>query len=241
MIQLSPRLAAIAKEINPGETMADIGTDHGFLPLFLWEQGICPHVIMTDAAEGPLQKAEGNCRERWPDTKFDLRLGDGLQVLQPAEVDVIVLAGMGGILMTQILEAEIEKSWSFRRMILQPRNNIGMLRHWLYDHCFSISREQLVREGRFICEILTVVPVEKASLRSLDGDCIEYQYPRRLLEFIGPLTEEYLETRLQTEERILLQMEEGGQDRKTLRRQKNRVIYMQDLLRDARKILECKT
>ncbi|MDY3240551.1 MAG: class I SAM-dependent methyltransferase [Anaerovoracaceae bacterium] len=238
MIQLTPRLAAIANEVVPGETVADIGTDHGFLPAALWEQGISPHVILADVNEGPLNKAKENCASRYPEEPFDFRLGDGLQVLKPGEVDVITIAGMGGILMTEILENDLEKSWSFHRLILQPRNNIGKLRHWLYDHCFSITNEQLVREGRFICEILTVVPVEKASLLSLDADSIEYQYPRRLLEFIGPLTEEYLETRLKTEEMIFESMEAGGQDWKTLRGQKNRVCYLQDLLRDAKKILE---
>lgn len=233
MIQLTPRLAAIAKEIKPGETLADIGTDHGFLPIALWEQRICPHVILTDVNEGPLYRAEENCRQRYPEQRFDLRLGNGLQVLEPSEVDVVTIAGMGGILMTEILGEDLEKSWSFKRLILQPRNNIGLLRHWLYDHCFSITGEQLVREGRFICEVLTVVPIEKASLLSLGSDCIEWQYPRRLLEFIGPLTKEYLTDRLELEEKILLSMESGGQDALTLRRQRNRVLYMRDLLRDA--------
>lgn len=238
MIQLTPRLAAIANEVVPGETLADIGTDHGFLPAALWEQGICPRVILADVNEGPLNKARENCASRYPKEAFDFRLGDGLQVLQPGEVDVVAIAGMGGILMTEILEKDLEKSWSFQRLILQPRNNVGKLRHWLYDHCFSITKEQLVREGRFFCEILTVVPVEKASLLSLDADSIEYQYPRRLLEFVGPLTEEYLKTRLETEEKIYTSMKAGGQDWRKLRRQKNRVCYLQDLLRDARKILE---
>lgn len=233
MIQLTPRLAAIAKEINPGETMADIGTDHGFLPVSLWQQGICPHVILTDVNEGPLHKAEENCRQRFPELRFDLRRGNGLQVLEPSEVDVVTIAGMGGILMTEILGEDLEKSRSFKRLILQPRNNIGLLRHWLYDHCFSITDEQLVREGRFICEVLTVVPIEKASLLSLGPDCIEWQYPRRLLEFTGPLMEEYLTGKLELEEKILSSMESGGQDALTLRRQRNRVLYMRDLLRDA--------
>ena len=74
-MKLTPRLQKIADEIKPGETMADIGTDHGFLPLFLWEQGISPQVIMADISKGSLDKAAENCRLLAPDTDFDLRTG----------------------------------------------------------------------------------------------------------------------------------------------------------------------
>lgn len=237
MIQLTPRLAAIANEIKKGETMADIGTDHGFLPVALWEQGICPHVIMADVNQGPLDRAKSNAAMSHPGVEFDCRLGDGLKVIEPGEVDAVAIAGMGGILMTEILEVNLEKSWSYKKLILQPRNNVGYLRHWLYNHCFSISNEQLVREGRFICEILTVVPIEKAAIRTLEADRIEYQYPRRLLEFLNPLTEEYVEMKLDLEEKIYQSMVAGEQDWETLRTQKSRIHYMKDLLRDVRKAL----
>ena len=97
-MKLTPRLQTIADEINPGETMADIGTDHGFLPVYLWENKISPNVIMADISAGSLAKAEENCRAFFPDREFDLRLGNGLEILQPGEVDAVVMAGMGGIL-----------------------------------------------------------------------------------------------------------------------------------------------
>ena len=82
MIKLSDRLQLIAKEVNNGETVADIGTDHGFLPMYLWEQGISPKVIMADVSQGSLKKAQQNCNELYPDNTFDLRLGNGIQVLK---------------------------------------------------------------------------------------------------------------------------------------------------------------
>ena len=172
MIKLTPRLKTIADEIEKGETMADIGTDHGFLPLYLWEMGVCPHVIMADISKGSLSKAEENCRSLHPDTAFDLRLGSGIEVLDTGEVEAVVIAGMGGILMTGILGADIEKSWSFKKLVLQPRNRIGQLRWWLYNNGFCISNEKLVREGKYICEVLTVVPREIAVTGDLGPDDI---------------------------------------------------------------------
>ena len=79
MIKLSERLMAIAGEIDSGQRVLDIGTDHGYLAIFLWENGICPNVIMSDISKGSLKKAEDNCSRFYPDKKFDLRLGSVLK------------------------------------------------------------------------------------------------------------------------------------------------------------------
>ena len=238
MIQLTPRLAAIANEIKKGETMADIGTDHGFLPVALWEQGICPKVILADVNQGPLDRAKSNAAASHPGVDFDCRLGDGLKVIEPGEVDVIAIAGMGGTLMTEILGEDIEKTWSYKKLILQPRKDIGELRHWIYNNCMSISNEQLVREGRYIWPVLTVVPIEKACLGDLGPERIEWEYPRRLLDFLNPLTEEYLGMKLKLEEEILQNMESGEQTGSAMRNQRNRVRYIKELIRDVKKELD---
>ncbi|MBR4861505.1 MAG: SAM-dependent methyltransferase [Firmicutes bacterium] len=238
MIQLTPRLAAIANEIEKGETMADIGTDHGFLPVALWEQGVCPKVILADVNQGPLDRAKSNGAESHPGVEFDCRLGDGLKVIEPGEVDVIVIAGMGGTLMTEILGEDIEKTWSYKKLVLQPRKDIGELRHWIYNNCMSISNEKLVREGRYIWPILTVVPIEKACLGDLGPERIEWEYPRRLLDFLNPLTEEYLGMKLKLEEEILENMEKGEQTGPAMQNQKNRVRYIKELIRDVKKALD---
>ena len=232
MIKLTPRLKTIADEIEKGETMADIGTDHGFLPLYLWEMGVCPHVIMADISKGSLSKAEENCRSLHPDTDFDLRLGSGIEVLDTGEVEAVVIAGMGGILMTGILGADIEKSWSFKKLVLQPRNRIGQLRWWLYNNGFCISNEKLVREGKYICEVLTVVPREIAVTGDLGPDDIEYEFPHKLIDFKNELTEEYLNKKLDLEKLILKSMSQGRQEEPArLRRQNYRVEYLEYLLR----------
>ena len=232
MIKLTPRLKTIADEIEKGETMADIGTDHGFLPVYLWEAGICPKVIMADISRGSLSKAEDNCRRLHPCADFDLRLGSGLEVLESGEVDVVAVAGMGGILMTEIFGADIQKAHSFKKLVLQPRNRIGHLRWWLYNNGFSIVNEKLVREGKFICEVLTAVPREVAVPGDLGPDDIEYEFPHKLVDFRNELTEEYLERKLNLEKQILSSMGKGRfEETEKLRRQNYRVEYLENLLR----------
>ena len=231
-MKLTPRLQKIADEIKPGETMADIGTDHGFLPLFLWEQGISPQVIMADISKGSLDKAAENCRLLAPDTDFDLRLGSGLEVLAPGEVDTVVMAGIGGNLICELLGKDLQKSWSFSKYILQPRRHIGRLRFWLYDNGFSITNEQLVREGKFICEVLTVVPKEVAMTRQMNAEDIEYEFPLSLVRFRNDLTAEYLQGKLRLEREILESMKMGSLTTpKELQKQEYRVYYLTTLLR----------
>ena len=224
-MKLTPRLQKIADEIKPGETMADIGTDHGFLPLFLWEQGISPQVIMADISKGSLDKAAENCRLLAPDTDFDLRLGSG-------EVDTVVMAGIGGNLICELLGKDLQKSWSFPKYILQPRRHIGRLRFWLYDNGFSITNEQLVREGKFICEVLTVIPKEVAMTRQMNAEDIEYEFPLSLVRFRNDLTAEYLQGKLRLEREILESMKMGSLTTpKELQKQEYRVYYLTTLLR----------
>ena len=231
MVKLTPRLQKIADEIKAGETMADIGTDHGFLPIYLWEQGICGHVIMADISRGSLDKARDNCRMLHPEQDFDLRLGSGIEVLENGEVDAVAIAGMGGILMTEILGTDLTKAHSFRRLILQPRNHVGRLRYWLLNNGFKIVNEQLVREGKFICEILTVEPKEVAVSLNQGEDDIEYEYPLSLIKFKNELTEEYLQRKLHLENQILRSMAMGSQTTEAqLSRSRYRIEYLQYLL-----------
>ena len=97
-MRLSRRLETILSMVPPGLSTADIGTDHGLVAAELISRGICPRVIATDLREGPLSAARALVKERGLQEKIDLRLGDGLAPLEPGEVQVILMAGMGGAL-----------------------------------------------------------------------------------------------------------------------------------------------
>lgn len=202
--KMTPRLMAIASQVSKGETAADIGTDHGYLPLYLWSSGICPKVIMGDVSPGSLDKARLSCIEYFPEEDFDLRLGDGLDILEEGEVDTVIMAGIGGMLMADIMAWDMKKTVSFRKYILQPRNNPGYLRKWLDVNGFKIVKEQLVRERKFLCEIFTAISPDEPSNPHSQFDKIEscWQYPDILVEDSNSLTEEYLKFHLQKEEKI---------------------------------------
>jgi tRNA (adenine22-N1)-methyltransferase len=205
-MKLSDRLQVMADLINPGETVADIGTDHGFLPIYLTEQGISPHVILTDISQGSLAKARGNCLSHDPERAWDLRIGDGLAVLSPGEVDMVVIAGMGGLLIADMIEQDLALSRSFSGFILQPRNNIGRLRYRLQAAGLHIERECLVQERKRICEILLVRPdkaLSTGNFTAYEESPEQYEFPGSLVAQAGPLTREYLERALQKQLRNL--------------------------------------
>ncbi|MDD7347410.1 MAG: class I SAM-dependent methyltransferase [Clostridiales bacterium] len=190
---LSERLKTIADLIPYEETMADIGTDHGFLPVYLIETGRSPNAIATDISEGSLQKAIDFAKGKKLDNMLSTRRGDGLDVIGKAEVDNVIIAGMGGILISDILGKDIEKAKSFKRLILQPRSKIGFLRKWLRDHNFTVERETLVKELDKICEIIVAIPYEE----------FHDEFPFSIVNSSNKYTLEYLETHLKKNTMIL--------------------------------------
>src|SRR5690625_721763 len=119
-MKLSSRLEAVAGEIPFGATIADIGTDHAHLPCYTCLYGMAEWAIAGDLAEGSLQAAHDCVNAYCLEEKVNVRRGDGLEVVKPDEVDVIVIAGMGGRLMSDILEAGHQKLAGVSKLILQP-------------------------------------------------------------------------------------------------------------------------
>ena len=230
---LTERLAAIANEIEKGESVADIGTDHGYLPMYLTKEEISPKVIMADISKGSLNKARRNCRELMPEVKFDFRNGNGLRVIKKGEVDVIVIAGMGGNLICDILGRDLGKAKSCKKLFLQPRTAQGRLRAWLVRKGFDIVNEQLVREGRFICEIITAVPGEpRESIKlNLEPESIKWEMPYWVANLKNPLVNEFISYKIDRENRILKSMENSknipAEDVKAI---EDNIVYLESLL-----------
>ena len=156
-MKLSDRMQVIADHVDAGETLADIGTDHGQIPVWLFARGICPKVILSDISEGSIRKAEETAAAYQFGQDMSFRTGNGLQVLRSGEADTVIIAGMGGKLIRQILDSDPEHTASFRKFIMQPRKGSGPLRKWLLEHGYLIIGEDVVREGHFIPEIITAV------------------------------------------------------------------------------------
>lgn len=166
---LSERLMAIASHISEGEVTADVGTDHGYIPIWLLSEKITDRVILTDINEGPLIRARNNFQRWLPGTEPELRQGPGLSVLVPGEADSVIIAGMGGILISRILDNDPEIAAGIRRLILQPRNHSFTLRQYLrgMQTHITVDEEIVLEAGRY-CEIITLVRKDFASEEEKD-------------------------------------------------------------------------
>ena len=184
-MRLSKRIYALANNVIDGHSIADIGTDHGYVPMLLMKEGRSPHVIMSDISEGSLAKAKETFAAVHLNDKVsesDFRIGDGLQTIEAGEVDEIIIAGLGGHTIKSILADDEQKSRSFGRLILQPRKHSGTLRYYLYTHGWDIESENLAEEGKFACEIITAVPCG-FTLREAPypEDDIRWKYPEGIV------------------------------------------------------------
>ncbi|MBK5262149.1 MAG: SAM-dependent methyltransferase [Peptostreptococcaceae bacterium] len=235
MIKLSKRLEMIANLIDENETMADIGTDHGFLPVALWERGICKKIILSDVNKGPLEKASQNIKSTNPGIEFDLRLGNGLETILSGEVSTLVIAGMGGVLITEILGADLEKTKSFKKIILQPRNGQSKLRYWLLTNGFDIIKEELVKEGLYICEIISAKPVHTTSNKNMNWVEIVFELPGIDMIKGNQLIKEFVGKKIKIEKKIIKKIIGGGNKEFPLNKEKisgseDRIIFMEKYL-----------
>lgn len=155
---LTGRLLAAASLIPQGRTIADIGTDHGYLPVYACEKGIVPRAVAADIVPGPLQAATAHVQGAGLTDVIDCRLGDGLTCLTPGEVDGAVICGMGGPLMVKILQASPQVWRQMQFLILQPQSDAGALRRFIYEQDWHIEEETLlIDDGRFY-EMMRAVP-----------------------------------------------------------------------------------
>ena len=125
-MQMSKRLQAVADLVTEGDRIADIGTDHGYVPIFLLERARIPSAIAMDINRGPLERAKKHIREHSLEDRVKLRLSDGVKALKEDEADAVVIAGMGGGLIVKILREGKEVLESVRELVLQPQSEIRL-------------------------------------------------------------------------------------------------------------------
>ena len=159
-IKLSNRLQAVADEVDPGAIVADIGTDHGYLAVYLTVENIAQHVIASDRAKGPLTAADQLVSLLSLKPKIETRLDDGLMVLKPNEVDTICIAGMGGMTIIDILSQAPEVLKTAKKLVLQPQRGASKLRRWLAANHFRITAENLAVDDGFYYIVIVAEPGE---------------------------------------------------------------------------------
>lgn len=186
MIKLSKRLRAIVNFCDKNKIIADIGTDHGFVPNFLYEEDINRKIIATDISLNSLNKAIEFSELRGNKGKIEHIVCNGLEKIPP--VDQIIIAGMGGILISKILDRDFEKARQAEKLILQPMQQVDYLRKFLYDKGFKILDEKIVFEdNKFFHIIVANYKAIKEEYRDIDlkvSKLLRNRKDKDLIEFL---------------------------------------------------------
>ena len=152
-MNIGARLEAIGRLVPQNVSIADIGTDHAYLPTWLAERGVIIKAVAGDITEGPCAAARNTVAMYGMNDKVEVRMGNGLSIIEPGETDVIIIAGMGAGTMIEILEASRDTAKEARKLILQPMAGASSLRRWANANGWRIDDEVLVEEGRHLYEI----------------------------------------------------------------------------------------
>lgn len=153
--KLSRRLEAVASYVPQGARLADVGSDHAYLPLFLVERGRIDFAIAGEVVQGPYRSALQNVEQADQSDKISVRMANGLAAVElDDQVSTVTIAGMGGRLIAEILEAGKDKLVSVERLVLQPNNREDDVRRWLVANDFQLVTEEILEENDKIYEIL---------------------------------------------------------------------------------------
>ena len=187
MTTLSDRLQNVVKFVTPGLRVADIGCDHGYLSIYLMEHKLASHVIAMDINQGPLARAQENIQNAGLSTYIETRLSDGLEKLAPNEADCLVMAGMGGRLMIDILSKHLEVCETAREIILQPQSEIAKVRHFIEDSHYLIISEAMVHEEEKYYPMMKIIQGEMHLKNP-----VYYKYGKILLREENPVLHQFL-------------------------------------------------
>ena len=216
-IALSPRLLACSQFVKPGDRVADVGCDHGYLGIYLLKMNIASRVIASDINSGPLASAMHNGEKYGVTDRISFYLSPGVTAV-PRDFDVLICAGMGADTMISILEDAPWLADHSYRLILQCQSKTPILRKYLWEHDWDISQEIAVRDGRFIYTVMEVIrrnytpstPAElhfsPALLRNRNPEVTEYC--QRIIDGVRVSAAYNAENKLLLSELIKLQNQE---------------------------------
>ncbi|HOK63137.1 MAG TPA: class I SAM-dependent methyltransferase [Soehngenia sp.] len=202
-MRLSKRLESIVRFVPNNSIVADIGTDHGYVPFELIDSKKSKCVIATDISKDSLNKTISSIsRDLLISGKIITRVGNGLETIKPFEVDTVIIAGMGGTLISDILRENIKKADSFVNFILQPMVASTELRIFLNENSFEIIDEDLVSEDGFIYEIIYA----KRGLELISDD-IYFEIGKKLIQKKHPLLKKFIDNKIEESYSIILELD----------------------------------
>ncbi len=226
---LSKRLKMVADMVEPCDFLADIGTDHAYLPIYLYQQGIIKGAVAADISRGSCNKALRNIKAHRLDKYIEVRCGDGLGVLGENEIpDTIVIAGMGGMLAINVLKTH-KSGVMTKRLVLQVQRDIYALRKHLHATSYKIIDEKIIKEDNKVYTAMTAVKGQDVSYSEA-----EYHFGKILLSEKSPILKEYITFEYNKIKKVLesLSAKEGEE----INIRKNQLKNMLDIQKEA---LEC--
>ena len=204
---MSRRMQKLPSLVTEGNRLADVGTDHGYIPIALVQAGKIPSAIAMDVNRGPLARAEAHIREAGLATYIETRLSDGLRELGAEDADTVLIAGMGGMLILRILTEGIPHLSGVEELILQPQSDVYRVRDWLQKHGYRVETEELVEEDGKYYPMMRAVRGQERRMEQA-----ELYYGKAEVQRSPEVLRSYLETKLQEGQRILLKLEANGKE-----------------------------
>ena len=213
-MNISKRLKAVAGLITEGNIIADIGTDHGYIPIYMVTERNTPYAYAMDVNMGPLKRAKDNIDAYGVTDKVETRLSDGLKGLQPGLAGSIVIAGMGGLLICKILTEGMQTAKSAEELILSPHSDVDEVRVFLSkNHFETVDEGMVLDEGKYYF-VIKAVPTD-AECETPDD--LERFFGRHLLMKKDPVFTDYLKNEVVKKEEILRKLREYSSDTERLR------------------------
>jgi len=216
-------MKAVSSMVTPGGVIADIGTDHGYVPISLIQRKKIKRAIAMDINKGPLQRAQKHIQEFQLEDYIETRLSDGVKKLEIGEVDTILIAGMGGELVIRIMTEGMEVCRSVKELVLQPQSELGRVRKFLREKNFAIIDEDMIIEDGKYYPMMKVIPVENNPLWDILPEevipaCDEYG--PFLLKNGNPSLRKYLVKQHKQLSKILKELDKQPESKAILKRKK---------------------
>lgn len=219
-IELSNRLKTISNLINNVKSIVDVGTDHGYIPIYLVGNSILDYAVASDINKGPVEKAKNNVKDFNLGNKISCRLGGGLTTVKPKEVDAAIIAGMGGNLIRDIIEESKGVFKTLDYAVLQPVQNPEVLREYIYKSGYTILDEIIVKDEEKYYEIIKV----KYDNNKREVEPIYYEISEILLNKKEPLFKEYIEFKLNKYTRVYENLNEETELSRKRKEELRRII-----------------
>lgn len=229
-VVLSARLRALADMVTSGNRVCDVGCDHGFLSIYLVQQGISPQVIAMDVRSGPLSRCAEHVEQYGLEAYIETRLSDGLNKFCAGEAETLVCAGMGGRLMRTILAARPSVTMSFRELILQPQSELMEFRRFLRECGYWIAEENMIEEEGKYYPMMRVIPTGNSLPAS--EPCFE-RFGELLLKRAHPVLFRYLQERRE----LLLQIRDKVAKAGKQEKKQERLVEIDAELKDIQRAL----